>query len=247
MRRLDDKSLANPSEPSGLAAREGLPIRFARMSRAFIFDLDGTLLDSEIIWVEAYRDLLRLHGLSIPYDEALTIVYGKGLGDVYVETIRRFLNLTWSRDEMVKQFRAVFRYLAPQRDLRIHSSIALLKQLARKYPVCVVSGASRADVDEGIRVANVASELRFSLSSEDYTPGKPNPAGFLLAARKLEIAPARCLVFEDSAVGVRAAKAAGMFCVALARPDRPVQDYSAADQVLDDLAKFSADDSQCAP
>jgi sugar-phosphatase len=216
------------------------------MTEAFVFDLDGTLLDSEILWVEAYVTLLRSEGVQLSHDEALSIVYGKALRDVYAETLRRFAQLTWSGDEMAQRFRAVFRQLAPQRDLRIHSSIELLQALARNFPVCLVSGASRLDVDEGIRAAGIASALRFSLSSEDYTPGKPNPAGFLLAARKLEIPPARCLVFEDSAAGVRAAKAAGMKCVALARPARPVQDFSTADLVLDDLVKFSLPDHSCA-
>ena len=53
--------------------------------------------------------------------------------------------------------------------------------------------------------------------------------------------PAACLVFEDSAAGVRAAKAAGMACVALARPCAPRQDVAPADLVLDDLAKFDLD------
>jgi HAD superfamily hydrolase (TIGR01509 family) len=207
--------------------------------------LDGTLLDSEILWVEAYVELLRSHRVPISQDEALKIVYGKAFDDVHRNTLRRFPNLTWNIEEMVGRFRAVFRELAQQRDLRIHSSIELLGRLARKYPVCVVSGASQEDVTEGIRLARIRSALRFALSSADYAPGKPNPAGFLLAARKLKVSPSKCLVFEDSAVGVRAAKLAGMFCVALARHGRPAQDLSRADLVLEDLALFSLSAFQC--
>ncbi len=212
------------------------------MIEAFIFDLDGTLLDSEIVWVEAYRELMRGLGRSITREEALSVVYGKAYQEVYAETLSQVPTLDWTSQEMAGHFRAVFRDLAQQRDLRIHNSIELLKRLARQFPVCVVSGACRADVDEGVRLAGVGSALRFALGQEDYGAGKPNPAGFLLATQRLGVKPPCCLVFEDSAAGVRAAKAAGMYCVALARPERPPQDLSQADLIYDDLAKFSLAD-----
>jgi mannitol-1-/sugar-/sorbitol-6-phosphatase len=209
------------------------------MIEAIIFDLDGTLLDSEILWVDAYVELLRRCGIAITRNEAIELVYGRAFADVYAGTLRQFINLNWTADGMIEQFRAIYRDLAKHRDLRIHSSIKLLRQLAREFPVCLVSGASREDVNEGIRVAEIASVLRFALSSEDYAPGKPDPAGFLLAARMLQVPPRNCLVFEDSAAGVKAAKEAEMFCVALARPGRPAQDFSRADLMLEDLEKFS--------
>lgn len=209
------------------------------MIEAVVFDLDGTLLDSEILWVDAYIELLRRHGIQTGRDEAIEVVYGRAFADVHAETLRRFIHLNWTAERMIEQFRAIYRELAKHRDLRIHSSINLLRRLAQEFPVCLVSGASRQDVNEGIRVAEIGSVLRFSLSSEDYAPGKPDPAGFLLAARMLQISPRNCLVFEDSAAGVKAAKAAEMFCVALARPGRPVQDFSRADLALKDLEKFS--------
>ena len=167
------------------------------MITGFIFDLDGTLLDSETVWVDAYGELLRARGFPVSPAEALRVVYGKSYGDVYAETRRRFPMLTWTSEEMALHFRAAFRQLSAGRDVRILSSIELLKTLSRQFPVCVVSGSSREDVDAGIRLAGVAQLLRFSLAAEDYQPGKPNPAGFLLAAEKLALSPPRCLVFED--------------------------------------------------
>ena len=74
--------------------------------------------------------------------------------------------------------------------------------------------------------------------SGDYAQGKPSPEGYLLGARLLGAAPADCTVFEDSAAGVAAGKAAGMRVIALRLPDHPPQDLSAADLVLDDLSRF---------
>ena len=84
----------------------------------------------------------------------------------------------------------------------------------------------------------VEDVVRLFLGTEDYAEGKPDPACFLLAARMLAVPPESCLVFEDSAAGVIAAKAATMTCVALQRPGRPAQDVSLADEVLSDLADF---------
>ena len=212
------------------------------MIKAFIFDLDGTLLDTEILWVKAYIELLRRNGLSVRQMEAFRIVYGRSFNDVHLETIKCFPNLGWDSTRMLELFRAIFLELGKDHDLRIPGSIFLLKKLARQYPVCLVSGSSRADVNAGIRLAGITGELRFTLSSEDYKPGKPDPAGFLEAAGRLSIPPIQCLVFEDSANGVTASKAAGMWCVALARSGRPAQDFSNADLILDDLSKFSLSD-----
>jgi beta-phosphoglucomutase-like phosphatase (HAD superfamily) len=107
--------------------------------------------------------------------------------------------------------------------------------------VIIVSGSPHADVEEAVRLLDVTAHVRFVLGAEDYTPGKPSPAGFLLGASRLGVAPANCLVFEDSHAGVTAAKSAGMWCVALARNGTHAQDLSAADWVLADLAGFSLD------
>lgn len=208
------------------------------MIDAFVFDLDGTLLDSEIVWVEAYDQFLRTQGFAIEPAEALSIVYGRAYSFVYEETCRRFPALGLDAEELADRLRVVFQGLTRTRDLRIHGSVNLLKHLARQHPVCVVSGSPRADVAEGVRLAGINGDLRFFLGSEDYSPGKPDPAGFLMGASRLGVAPGACLVFEDSAAGVQAAKRAGMACVALARPGRPRQDIEAADLVLDDLARF---------
>lgn len=209
------------------------------MIKAFIFDLDGTLLDSEIVWVEAYAQCLAAQGYAITPPEALATVYGRAYSFVYAETRRRFPQLTLSEKELADRLREVFQDLTQTHRLVIDGSVRLLKSLSQEYPVCVVSGSTRADVEAGIRLAGVESHLRFFLGSEDYHPGKPDPAGFLAAAARLGAAPEASLVFEDSTAGVAAAEAAGMSCVALARPGRPPQDLSRADLVLEDLGQFN--------
>ena len=108
--------------------------------------------------------------------------------------------------------------------------------------MAIVSGSTRHDIQEAIDQMEIGDCLAFFVGAEDYRFGKPAPDCFQLAADKLGIAPAACVVFEDSTVGVAAAKAAGMYCVALSRPGRPAQQLDGADLVLDDLAGFQLAD-----
>ena len=208
------------------------------MIRAFFFDLDGTLLDTEVLWVKATRAYLLAHGVACSPEEATALVYGHSWHDVYAEITRRFPRLNSGIERVGAELRDYLQRLRAESDVRIVGSVELLVRLAADHPVAIVSGSPRADIADSVALMGVGAFVRFFLGAEDYAPGKPDPACFLLAARQMHMDPSACLVFEDSAAGVRAAKAAGMACVALARPGAPRQDVAAADLVLDDLAKF---------
>ena len=208
---------------------------------AFIFDLDGTLVDTELLWAEAMRAFLCDRRCECAKEALLRIVFGRSWSDIYRDLVERFPSLASTPSHaMAEGLRAYYlRLREAGGDVVIRSSVALLKSLAERTPVIIVSGSPRADVEEAVRLLDADASVRFVLGAEDYSPGKPSPAGFLLGAKRLGVPPANCLVFEDSFAGVRAAKAAGMWCVALARHGAHPQDLSAADWVLSDLAKFS--------
>lgn len=208
------------------------------MIEAYIFDMDGTLIDSEVLWVDAVAELLRNEGVALTPEEALALVYGKSWNDIHAEATARYPGLDMDLARMTAAVGPIFQRLRACRDIRIPGSIALLRRLARDHPVCIVSGSSARDVEEGIALMGVGDLLAFHLAAEHYPHGKPDPTCFLMAAERLGVDPGRCVVFEDSTVGIRAAKGAGMRCVAIARPDRPRQDVSQADLALDDLGRF---------
>ena len=110
--------------------------------------------------------------------------------------------------------------------------------MAAKPNIHLFVGEDSYLVEAAARRLGVAPFLSLVLGAEDVEHGKPDPECFLSAAGALGVEPAWCVVFEDSAAGIAAARNAGMFCVAISRPDRPPQDVSAADIVVSDLAEF---------
>lgn len=205
---------------------------------AALFDLDGTLQDSEIHWIKATQDFLNDNGVPYSFEDATTLVYGRSSTDIYNEiaAMGPFVGKTVA--ELADCIRRYYGRILLATDIAYPSSVALLRRMAEDMPTAIVSGSPKMDVEEAARKMGVAGSLSLILGAEDVERGKPEPDCFLMAARALGVEPSACVVFEDSSAGVKAAKAAGMFCVAVSRPGRPQQDVSMADVVVPDLAEF---------
>lgn len=212
------------------------------MARAFCFDLDGTLLDSEVIWVQIVEDFIRAADPGVTHDEALRMVYGKSWHDVYEEMRRRFPGATGSLPGMTRHFEQAYRRAAAKRDVRIDGSVRLLRKLARDNHVCIVSGSPRSAIEDAIAMLGIGGDLRFFISSDDFQPGKPHPGCYRMAVERLGVPAGECVAFEDSAAGLLAARGAGLYCVALARPGAPAQDTSAAHRVVADLGMLDPEE-----
>jgi HAD superfamily hydrolase (TIGR01509 family) len=212
------------------------------MMRAYIFDLDGTLVDSEVIWTDAIADYLRGHKIEFSQQDAAQLVYGRSWRDIHGDIVRMYPKLHMPIEAMEAAVYTYYEGIASQRDIRISTSVELLKRLSSSYPVCIVSGSSRKTIGEAVSLMGIDEHLEFFLGAEDYSPGKPDPVCYRLAADKLGLDAEDCLVFEDSQAGLNAANAAGMTCVVLTRCGRPSQDFTLADLVLDDLANFREED-----
>ncbi len=206
---------------------------------AYIFDLDGTLIDSEVLWVEAIEQALRERGCAVSHERVRELVFGRAWLDIYADIRAEFSRVYPTRASMEAVTVPIFEHLRRSKYYRIHSSIDLLRDLSRTHPVGIVSGSTRSRIEHSIEQLGIGSDVDAFAGCEEYSPGKPDPAGFLLGAERLGVAPEACVVFEDSTAGVRGAKAAGMRCVALNREEAPPQDFRAADLVLADLAIYS--------
>jgi HAD superfamily hydrolase (TIGR01509 family) len=98
----------------------------------------------------------------------------------------------------------------------MHDVVALVREYRGRIPMAVASGGHRDLVERTLRELGIEGFFDAVVTSEDYVRGKPAPDPFLKAADLLRVAPERCLVFEDTATGEEAARAAGMACVLVA-------------------------------
>lgn len=213
---------------------------------AVILDMDGTLVDSESVYAEAIARYMKAQGVELDTDER-SFVIGHAWQDIYTE-LRVAERLGVDLPTMQAGT------LAAQRQMREEGIQLKVLDGARELvstvvelevPVVVVSGSSRAELAEAIELLEIGPQLQTWYGAEDYPRGKPAPDGFLQAAAKLSVEPARCLVFEDSEAGIEAGLAAGMRVVATAAANRPVgdpgyQDQRKAHRVVDTLAGIDA-------
>ena len=101
--------------------------------------------------------------------------------------------------------------------MRIEGSIDFFKRASAVAPCAIVSGSPRRDVLAAAAMCGIAERTALVLGAGDYAKGKPDPSGYLEAARRLGVDPADCVVVEDSSVGVASGVAAGMKVIALER------------------------------
>lgn len=208
--------------------------------RAFLFDLDGTLIDSEGLWAVAIHDYLVDHGASITVKELLALVFGHSWFDIHAMLFRRFpVAVPVSPNQMAHELRPYYlNQRSDGREMIIPGSVELLKKVAGYGPTAIVSGSPRHDIEDDARIMGIQDDLTLILGAEDYDRGKPAPDGFLEAARLLKVSPAACVVFEDSPAGVASAKFAKMTCVALDRFGTNAELLRDADLIVDDLMKY---------
>jgi beta-phosphoglucomutase-like phosphatase (HAD superfamily) len=180
----------------------------------YIFDLDGTLVDTMPLHYRAWDMTMRRCGLQAPLDEELFYSLGGVPTTRVAELIAQHYGLTINVHEVFDHKEALFVEL--QKDAKlIEPVVEIARRVALTHPVSVASGGPRVIVRRMLELTGLVSLFRGKdwervVTPEDVVNGKPAPDMFLLAAQRMGVAPERCLVFEDAEPGMRAAEAAGM-------------------------------------
>jgi HAD superfamily hydrolase (TIGR01509 family) len=207
-----------------------------------VFDLDGLLIDSERIWESAQMAVFAELGLKLTLEmqreatgtrlqEALRLWQGF-FPDVVLDPVR-------INERMNALVIGEFRRIG---SLKPGALRALDLCRAAGLPLAVASSSPPEVIAGALQTLSLSDRFAAVVSAVHETHGKPHPAVFLSAAGRLGVEAARCIAFEDSVAGVRSAKAAGMFCVAVPEGhNRGRPEYAIADRILDTLESFLPD------
>jgi beta-phosphoglucomutase len=186
-------------------------------ARAVLWDLDGTLVDSEEYHWQSWQHALALDGVSVTRDQ-----FKASFGQRNEGILRGWLGpeATIERINRVADAKEVeYRRLAAAHGLTPLPGAAewLVRLQAAGWRQAIASSAPRLNVDVMLRALHLEAYFDAIVSSEDVTRGKPEPDVFLTAATRLDVPSERCIVVEDAAAGVEAARRAGMRSIGVSR------------------------------
>jgi len=205
-----------------------------------IFDLDGVLVDSSRFHRESWRIVGEEKGFVMT-DELFWRTFGmpnRYIIPLLLGRVPDEAELT----EISERKEEVFRQLAAGRMQALPGSVELVKATAEDgFRVALGSSTPWSNIRVVLETLGIRSYFGHIVCVDDVTHGKPHPEVFLKAAQGIGLPPSRCVVIEDAVVGVEAAKAAGMRCLAVTTT-HPAEKLALADQVVPDLTHVTPAD-----
>ena len=207
-------------------------MRGARVG-AFLFDLDGVLVDTTRIIHTGWTRFASARGVTVPEEDYRRAIYGRRTREILIDYFRLEPDeadslIAEGLDDKTNIVRELGLVEIPGAAAFVHASDAAGLRLA------LVTSASPANAQLALEALDLRDAFEAVITAADVRAGKPAPDPYLAAARALGVEPAGALVFEDTIPGIRAAHAAGSRCVAVATTMQR-SDLSEADLVIDDF------------
>jgi HAD superfamily hydrolase (TIGR01509 family) len=183
--------------------------------RAYLFDCDGTIVDSMPLHYVAWKKALG--EWNCPFEEELFYAWGGRPVTEIISALNQMHGLAMPVDGVAKRKEGLYFELEDQ----LKAIPEVIEHIEAKHghiPLAVVSGSRRKSVVHSLSALGLLEKFDVLVCAEDYSRGKPAPDCFLTAAARLGVEPGDCLVFEDTAMGIDAATAAGMASVRVPSP-----------------------------
>jgi len=219
--------------------------------RAIAFDLDGTLSDTEALHFAAFAEVIRPAGIEIPREEYYSRLIGLNDRDCFATLLHEHGQRADEARlaELTERKAVVYGAMIANRDVLYPGAEGFVRRCAERFPLIVVTGTLHAEAEVILQRAGLRGLFVDIIAAEDTERGKPEPDGFLTALGRLgfilrphpSIVAAECLVVEDTAAGVEAARRAGMKVLALCQT-ASASDLRAADLIRPTIAETDLDD-----
>lgn len=177
---------------------------------ALLFDLDGTLVHSDPLHHQAFREVFSEFGIDLSWDAYRERIGGRVNADIMQDFLP---DLDRARQEALSDRKeALFRESLDAEVAPMAGAVALIDWAeARGIPVAVATNAPRANAEVMLAASGLAPRFAVVIAAEDREKGKPDPEPYLRAADGLGVSAAEALAFEDSGAGIQAARAAGAY------------------------------------
>jgi HAD superfamily hydrolase (TIGR01509 family) len=206
--------------------------------RAVLFDLDGTLVDTERESAEAMARALATHGVACDQDDRDFII-GRSWVAIHERLASRYPHLAWSRDELIAATAAMREHVFAELGCTILPGAREVVARFDGWPRALVTGSSRVEAAQALAALGLTGAFDPIVAAEDVARSKPYPDGYLAAAAALGVDPRECLVVEDSVAGIAAGRAAGCTVIAVRAGNFDGQDQTGAHRLLDTLDELT--------
>ena len=211
---------------------------------AIIFDFDGVIVDSEPMHEAALRATLRDEGMDFTAADYRTKYLGFDDRDICVQ-VSAAHGRTLSPSDLARLMRRkcikTQEAIARGNAAPFPGSVELFRAACAAGPVAICSGARREEIDAVLKSLFICGLAKVIVSADDVTKSKPDPESYRLTVQRLREKPERCVTIEDTAFGVRSAKAAGVRVVAVCH-SMTREELAAADRVVASIAELTLAD-----
>jgi len=202
------------------------------MTKAVLWDLDGVLVDTAPFHFQAWQELFQSVGKGFA-EADFRRTFGLRNDAILTDILGELTSAEVER--LAQRKEGLYRDKVAGRVAAIPGAIDLLRRLQQRgRKIAIVSSTTRENVRVVLSSLGLEGVFEAVVAEEDAPKGKPDPQGFLVAAEKLGVAAAECVVIEDAPGGVEAAKRAGMRCIGVTT-SRPREALAGADLVVDRL------------
>jgi beta-phosphoglucomutase family hydrolase len=208
---------------------------------AVIFDLDGTLIDNNAFHIKAWQEFYKKRNRTLTEEEYKQHFNGKTNADVLAYVFGQPLSAQ-ERERYTNEKEDLYRIIYEPHIKPVKGLLKLLQELRDAgIPMAIATSGIKVNIDYMFKHLGIQHFFKEVVYSKDIQKGKPDPEIYFLTAKKLQVLPKNCIVFEDAVAGIQAAKAAGMKVIAIATTHTP-EELDLADKLIYDYVELSIKD-----